>query len=108
MLWSRVAGAGVKAQSDACAAPAKPAQAANVIMKRRHKPDKSERFLGLSAPSTQERRPRLEQRPGMMKAALAQVPTGRTARRLSRKFYPRRGPRVERGRSGAPAAASSL
>jgi hypothetical protein len=37
----------VKAQSDACAAPAKPAQAANVIRRRRDKPDKAERFLGL-------------------------------------------------------------
>jgi hypothetical protein len=49
MLWSRVAGAGVKAQSDACAAQAKPAQAANVIMRKRDKPDKGERFLGLKA-----------------------------------------------------------
>jgi hypothetical protein len=47
MLWSRIAGAGVKAHSDACAAPAKPAQAANVIMRRRGKADKDEGFLGL-------------------------------------------------------------
>ena len=41
MLWSRVAGAGVKAQSDARAAPAKPAQAASVIMRRRSKAGKA-------------------------------------------------------------------
>jgi hypothetical protein len=45
MLWSRVAGAGVKAQSDARAAPTKPAQAANVIMNWRTKAGKGERFL---------------------------------------------------------------
>jgi hypothetical protein len=48
MLWSRVARAGVKVQSDACAAPAKPAQAANVIRRRRDDTG-NVGFLGLKA-----------------------------------------------------------